>query len=84
MNYNFYPNPVTSDVLNIELYLPRSAQVKLQLRTQVNFLLLNENKGNFPQGLHRLQLNLPMLTTGNYVLTILLDDYPISEIIMKR
>jgi hypothetical protein len=58
--------------------------VKLQLRTQAGFLLLNENKGSLPQGLHHLRLDLPALTTGNYVLTILLDDYPISEAIMKR
>jgi hypothetical protein len=70
--------------VNIELYLPRTAQVKLQLRTQTGYLALNENKGSLPDGLHHLQFGLPALPTGNYLLTILLDDYPISEIIMKR
>jgi hypothetical protein len=83
LNYNFYPNPVNTFV-NIELYLPRTAQIKLQLRTQAGFLLLNENKGSLSQGLHHLRLDLPALTTGSYILTILLDDYVISEIIMKR
>ncbi|MDR1631803.1 MAG: T9SS C-terminal target domain-containing protein [Dysgonamonadaceae bacterium] len=83
LNYNFYPNPVTTTV-NIELYLPREARVKVQLRDQTGFLRRSENKGVLSHGLHHLQLALPVLTTGNYVLTILLDDYPISEIIMKR
>jgi hypothetical protein len=38
LNYNFYPNPVSTFV-NIELYLPRTAQVKLQLRTQSGLLI---------------------------------------------
>jgi hypothetical protein len=83
LNYNFYPNPVTT-FLNIELYLPRAAQVKLQLHTQAGLLLLNESKGYLSDGLHSIRLNLPVLTTGNYVLTIILDNYPISETIMKR
>ena len=83
LNYNFYPNPVTTTV-NVELYLPREARVKLHLRNQTGFLLHSENKGVLSRGLHRLQLALPALATGNYVLTILLDDYRISEIIMRR
>jgi len=81
--YNIYPNPV-STTLNIELYLPRTAQVKVQLWTQTGSLFSDENKGSLPQGLNLLQLNLSALATGNYVLTILLDNYPISNIIMKR
>ncbi|MDR0541661.1 MAG: T9SS type A sorting domain-containing protein [Dysgonamonadaceae bacterium] len=83
LNYNFYPNPVTT-FLNMELYLPRAAHVKLQLHTQSGLFLLNESKGSLSCGLHSLRLDLPVLATGNYILTILLDDYPVSETIMKR
>ncbi|MDR0541245.1 MAG: T9SS type A sorting domain-containing protein [Dysgonamonadaceae bacterium] len=83
LNYNFYPNPVTTTV-NVELYLPRPAEVKLQVRNQTGTLLASESKGSLLQGLHHLRLDLPVLITGNYLLTILLDEYAISEIIMKR
>jgi hypothetical protein len=83
LNYNFYPNPVTT-TLNIELYFPREVHVRILLVNQAGLPVLNENKGKLPQGLHHLQINLPFLSTGNYVLTVLLDDYRTSEIIMKR
>jgi hypothetical protein len=84
LNYNFYPNPIKNTPLNIELYLPKKAQIKLELRNQTGLLLLNENKGSFSEGVHHLTVDLPILSAGNYIMVIFLDDYRISEILMKR
>ena len=83
VSYNFYPNPVAG-ILHLELYLPQAAQVKLQVRTPGGFLLYSKDQGRFYPGMHRFRADLSALATGNYILTLFLDDDPKSGIIMKR
>jgi hypothetical protein len=84
LTYNIYPNPATT-LLTAEIYLPRpAASVRMQIRTTAGFIYLDEDKGSRPQGVCSLQTNIAGLPVGNYVLSIRLDDYVISEVIMKR
>ncbi|MDR1764310.1 MAG: T9SS type A sorting domain-containing protein [Dysgonamonadaceae bacterium] len=81
--YNFFPNPV-SEILNMEFYFPEKTNVKIQLVSLSGSVILNENRGQYPSGLNRLQLNFPPVSAGNYILIIHLDGSIISEIITKK
>ena len=83
LKYNFYPNPV-SDLLNVELYLPRAATIRVQVRSTMGVLYLDDNKGVWQEGTGSFHLNLTSAPIGNYILDVWLDDYLISDIIMKR
>ena len=84
LTYNFYPNPVKTGPLNIEMYLPKSANVRTQLRNSMGMIYQDTNKGYQPEGICNFQMDLSGLTLGNYILDIWLDDHLISQIIMKR
>ena len=83
LKYNFYPNPV-SDLLSVELYLPRATTVRVQVRSTMGIIYLDESKGVWQEGTGSFYLNLVSAPIGNYILDIWLDDYLISDIIMKR
>ena len=84
LSYNIYPNPVLS-VLYIDLYLPKSTSVRLQLRTTMGFILIDEDKGFHSAGACNFQLNVMNLPTNNYILDVWLDGKLISGLlIMKR
>ncbi|GHU63517.1 hypothetical protein FACS1894123_06420 [Bacteroidia bacterium] len=83
LTYNIFPNPVKT-FLDVEIALPYPAKVKVQLRTATGNLYLNENKGNFGEGICRFRIDVSRFPVDNYVLSIGLNDYVISEIIMKR
>jgi hypothetical protein len=84
LSYNIFPNPVQYTPLELELYLPRSATVRVQLRSTMGLIALDENKGTYPVGICNFQFNVSSLPIGNYVLDIWLNDHLINEIIMKR
>ncbi|MDR2146611.1 MAG: T9SS C-terminal target domain-containing protein [Tannerella sp.] len=85
LQYNFYPNPLISPTLNIELYLPRTAQVRIQLLTQSGVVLLDENKGELAQGLNLLPVQLPALNTGYYVITVILNNsHRVSGLVFRK
>jgi hypothetical protein len=85
LRYNIYPNPLTVPTLNVELYLPKQAQVNIRLLAQSGVILLDENKGLLPQGLHHLKINLPALNTGYCVVSVTLDkEYKISSVVLKK
>ncbi|MDR1763443.1 MAG: T9SS type A sorting domain-containing protein [Dysgonamonadaceae bacterium] len=81
--YNLFPNPVTS-FLNIELYLPKAATVRIQVHSQAGSLVLSSSKGRLSAGLQAFRQDVSALPVGNYVITVLLDEYPVNEILMKR
>jgi hypothetical protein len=83
LTYNIYPNPVRT-LLEVEIYLPRPAHIRYQVRTTTGLLYKDENKGFYPEGICRFQSNVSTLPIGNYILDIWLDEKLISEIIMKR
>lgn len=82
LSYNFYPNPVRT-TLDVEMYLPKPANIRVQLRNVTGIIELEENKGSYPKGTCRFQLDVMRIPTGSYILNILLEDKLISEIIMK-
>jgi hypothetical protein len=83
LSYNVFPNPVKT-FLEVEIYLPKTANIRIQLRSTMGLVVLDENKGMHPIGICNFQLNATAVPIGNYVLDIWLDDHLISEIIMKR
>jgi hypothetical protein len=83
LSYNIYPNPVTA-ILAIEIYLPQTAHIHIQLRNTMGLILLEEEKGSHPVGTCDFQSDLSAIPVGNYVLDIWLNEHLVSEIIMKR
>jgi hypothetical protein len=83
LRYNIFPNPATT-FLDVELYLPRPATVRVQLRSTMGAIVLNENKGHYPVGICSFRFNAYTFPVGNYILDIWLDDHLVSGVIMKR
>jgi hypothetical protein len=84
LTYNVYPNPVRTQPLNIEMYLPQPATVRVQVRNTMGTVLIDKTQGNYPVGICNFQLNLQGLQTNDYILDIWLNEKLISETIMKR
>jgi hypothetical protein len=84
LTYNFYPNPVKTSPLYVEMYLPQAANVQVQVRNSMGIIVLGINKGYQPAGTYNFQLDLYTVPTGNYILDIWLNDRLINEVIMKR
>jgi hypothetical protein len=84
LTYNCYPNPVISD-LNVEMYLPKPAKVRIQLTERGGRIMKEESWGLKPEGIFNKQISMGFFTLGEYVLNIWLDDgYMISEKIFKK
>ena len=84
LTYNIYPNPVKTTPLEVEIYLPRPADIRLQLRSTMGMIITDKTKGYYPKGICRFQIETHSLATGNYILDIWLNEKLISEIILKR
>ncbi len=84
LTYNFFPNPVKNTPLEVELYLPREATIRVQLRNASGLIIMNENKGAQPVGICQFQLPAYSLPMDNYILSIWLDEKLIEGIILKR
>jgi hypothetical protein len=83
LNYNIFPNPVKT-FLELELYLPKTANIHIQLRSNMGLIILDEQKGLYSTGFCHFQFNLSAVPIGNYILDVWLNEKLISEIIMKR
>ncbi len=79
-----FPNPVKNTPLEVELYLPREATIRVQLRNASGLIIMNENKGAQPVGICQFQLPAYSLPMDNYILSIWLDEKLIEGIILKR
>jgi hypothetical protein len=84
LSYNIYPNPVKTTPLEVEIYLPRPADIRLQLRSTMGMIITDKIKGHYPAGTCSFQVETHSLATGNYILDIWLNEKLISEIILKR
>lgn len=83
-SYNFHPNPVVSN-LEIELLLPHTAEVRIQLTERGGRIVLEESRGRQAEGIVNLPLQMGHLPPGEYVLNIRLDEsYMVSGIVFKR
>jgi hypothetical protein len=83
LTYNIFPNPVKY-TLELEAYLPKPANIHLQLRSTMGLIASDENKGAYQEGVCHFQFDVNSFPVGNYILDMWLDDRLISEIIMKR
>jgi hypothetical protein len=82
--YNIFPNPAKS-FLEVELYLPSPASVRIQLRTTMGLIVKEANRGVVPAGeMCRSLLDVYTLPVDDYILDVWLDDYLISRMILKR
>ena len=71
--------------LEVELYLPRPATVRIQLRSTMGVILREENRGTVQAGeIFRSLLDVYTLPVNDYILDIWLDDYLINQVILKR
>ena len=81
--FNAFPNPVSS-TLNVEIFIPVEAKIRVQVRSVANrSVYINENKGKFAAGSHHFYFDLSRLPSGYYLLNIWLDNYMLSETILK-
>jgi len=84
VKFNAFPNPV-STLLDVEVFLPVEAKIKLQIRSVANKnVYLNENRGKFSKGIHRFQLDVWKLPPGYYLLNIWADNYMLDYTILKQ
>ncbi len=84
LTYNHYPTPVVTN-LEIEIYLPKPAnKIRIQLSDRQGRLMLEEDWGSQPEGILTRQIYMGQCPKSEYVLNIRLDDYILSEKILKR
>ena len=85
VKYNVFPNPVNSTTLNVEIFLPVKAKIKIQVRSVAHKnVYINENKGKFAAGSHEFQLDVSKLPPGYCLLNIWADNYLFDETILKQ
>ncbi|GHV56591.1 hypothetical protein FACS1894182_03450 [Bacteroidia bacterium] len=84
LTYNIYPNPVKTSPLNVEIYLPKPANIHVQLRNTMGTVVLDADKGHYPIGICSFQFETYTIPIGNYILDIWLDEKLINSVIMKR
>jgi len=82
--FNAFPNPMSS-TLNVEIFIPMEAKIKIQLRSVANIsVYINENKGKFTAGSHSFQFDVSILPPGFYLLSIWANNYLFSETLLKQ
>ncbi len=83
LTYNFYPNPVITN-LDIEVFMPRTGHVKMQLVSRMGLTVWSEDFGVWPAGVHAAPVFMSAFPVGDYVLNMWFDDYLVGEKIVKR
>ena len=83
LTYNFYPNPV-ADNLSIEIYMPKSGQVRMQLTSRTGLTAWMKDFGTWDEGIHAAPVYVGGFPTGEYVLSMWFDDYLAGGVILKR
>jgi hypothetical protein len=86
LTYNVYPNPV-QDNLTFELYLPRTVNnLRIQIHTNMGYIVIDQNRGSFPQGTHKFEFNASNLRQNtHYILDFYLDGYLVQgAVILKK
>ena len=83
LTYNFYPNPVV-DNLQIEVFMPKSGQVKMQLTNRTGLIVWKQDFGVWSVGIHTPSVYVGAFPVGEYVLNLCFDDYVTGATILKR
>lgn len=84
LTYNFHPNPVVSE-LNVEMYLPRSASVRMQISERSGKVVMEERWGVMSEGVFSRRVMMGYVPRGEYVVSIWLEEnYMVSGVVFKR
>lgn len=83
LSYNFYPNPVESQ-LTIDYYLENSTAVNIYIYSLDGKLVKNISMGNQDKGLHTEYVDFSTLSKGTYILRIQINDKITSDKIIKK
>jgi len=83
LTYNFYPNPVEIN-LEIEVYMPKQGQVRMQLTDRLGRLVWDKNYGKWQVGINTTQIFMSPYNTGEYVLNMWFDEYLVGEKVLKK
>lgn len=81
--YNYYPNPVESQ-LNFEYYLSKDAKVSFGLYSISGFLVYRSPVKSSRTGTYSETIDMGYCSRGEYILTILVNNKPFSEKIIKK
>lgn len=81
--YNYYPNPVESQ-LNFEYYLSKDAKVSFGLYSITGVMVYRSPIKSLGTGTHSETIDMGYCSRGEYVLTILVNNRPFSEKILKK
>ena len=81
--YNYYPNPVESQ-LNFEYYLSKDAKVSFGLYSISGFLVYRSPVKSLRTGTYSETIDMGYCSRGEYILTILVNNKPSSEKIIKK
>jgi len=68
-----YPNP-TTDYLNVEFNSEKVIEVSMQIRDQLGRLVPFDVRSNTVEGLNKRTIDLSNLSSGNYILVLLIDN----------
>ncbi len=67
LTYNFYPNPVVTN-LEIEIYMPKTAEeVRMQLTDRLGRPVWSENYGRWTEGIHTVQVFMMPFKPGQFI-----------------
>jgi len=81
--YNYYPNPVESQ-LYFEYYLSKDAKVSFGLYSLTGVMMFRSPAKSLGTGTHYEAIDMGYCSRGEYVLTILVNNKPFSEKILKQ
>ena len=83
MAYNFYPNPVQTN-LEIEIYMPKQGEVRMLLTDRIGSPVWKMGFGVRETGIHTSQIPMYPFAPGGYVLNMWFDEYMVGEKIIKK
>jgi hypothetical protein len=82
-DYNFYPNPVRTD-LNVELLLDLPSTVVFSVYTTSGQPVMRIEEGYYQSGLHAFTLNLSKLRFGEYLLYVQVNKQTAQSVLLKK
>lgn len=77
-----YPNPFNAAV-QVQFGLVKSARLTVQLFDLNGRMIYNQELGQFQQGLNYLELRLPELASGTYLLRLDAEGQSVTRRVMK-
>lgn len=81
--YNYYPNPVEFQ-LNFEYYLSKDAKVSFAIYNISGLMVYQSPIKSLRAGTHSQTIDMGYCSRGEYVLTVLVNNKPFSEKIIKK